>query len=224
MKSLRSLCHSLEARLTYALWPWQHRRVVARHRARFAGGQPTILCCNCTAGALYHDLGLQFTSPTINLYMSAADFMAFCERLEHYLSLTPEPVEGNGGLPYPLARLGELTLHCVHYASFAEAAQKWEARKQRMNMNNIFVLATDRDGFDAACFERFTRLPYRKKLFAHKPWPHPDCVCIAGYEAATQVGDLMEMVWGGARVIDQFDWVGWLNEGSRVDAGIDKAR
>ncbi len=226
MKSFCSLCHSLKVRLVRAVWPWQHPRVVRAHRARFVGGQPTILCCNCTAGALYHDLGLQFASPTINLYMSAADFMSFCERLEYYLSLPLEPVEGeeNRAYTYPLARLGKLTLHCVHYASFAEVVQKWDARKQRVDWENIFVIATDRDGFDAGLYERFCRLPYRKKLFAHKPWPHLDCVCIAGYESAGQVGDLMQEVWGGTRVIDQFDWVGWLNSASGANAGIDKER
>ncbi len=150
--------------------------------------------------------------------MSCADFVAFCENLEHYLSLPLEEVEAEGASPYPVAALGELRLHCVHYASFAEVVQKWEARKRRMDGDNIFVVATDRDGFDAALYERFCQLPYRKKLFTHKPWPHPDCVCIAGYEDAGQVGDLMQEVWGGTRVIDQFDWVGWLNGEAGADA------
>ena len=42
----------------------------------------TILSMNCTGGILYHELGLPFLSPTINLYIQAEDFIRFCERLE----------------------------------------------------------------------------------------------------------------------------------------------
>lgn len=162
------------------IWNWQHKLVVRQHRARFRGKVPTILSCNCTGGVLYHDLGLQFTSPTINLYMRFPDFLRFLENLEYYLTLHITPYEGEIKRGYPLGMLGDLILFLVHYPSVEEADRKWQARKQRMNMDNIFVIATDRDGFSLEYLDRFNSLPYRKKIFTHTPVDSPDCVCIPG--------------------------------------------
>ena len=162
------------------LWNRQHQQVVKHHRARFSGKIPTILSCNCTGWVLYHDLGLQFTSPTINLYMRFPDFLRLLEHLEYYLTLHITPYEGDIKRDYPLGRLGDLVLYLVHYPSVEEADQKWQARKKRMDMKNIFVIATDRDGFSSEYLPRFNALPYRKKIFTHKPVDSPDCVCIPG--------------------------------------------
>ncbi len=192
-------------------WNWQHKQVVQRHRARFNGKVPTILSCNCTGGVLYHDLGLQFTSPTINLYMRFPDFLRFLENLEYYLTLHITPYEGDVKRDYPLGMLGDLLLFLVHYPSVEEADRKWQARKVRMDMDNIFVIATDRDGFTPEYLPRFNALPYRKKIFTHVPVDSPDCVCIPGEAGDCQVRGLMEPTAAGHRVIDAFDWVGWFN-------------
>lgn len=194
------------------IWNWQHKHVVQQHRARFKGKVPTILSCNCTGGVLYHDLGLPFTSPTINLYMRFPDFLRFCENLEYYLTLRITPYQGDIKRDYPLGMLGDLILYLVHYSSVEEADQKWQTRKQRMDLENIFVIATDRDGFSPEYLPRFNALPYRKKIFTHIPVDSPDCVCLPG-EDDHQVRGLMEPTAGGHRVIDAFDWVEWFNIG-----------
>lgn len=207
------LLKKLFSRCLSWIWSYQHQQVVKNHRARFSGKIPTILSCNCTGGVLYHDLGLQFTSPTINLYMRFPDFLRFLEHLEYYLTLHITPYEGDIKRDYPLGRLGDLVLYLVHYPSVEEADQKWQARKKRMDMKNIFVIATDRDGFSSEYLPRFNALPYRKKIFTHKPVDSPDCVCIPGAPGDTQVRGLMEATSRGHRVIDAFDWVGWFNTG-----------
>lgn len=193
------------------IWQISHKRWTKQLRTRFHGETPTILSCNCTGGILYHDLGLQFTSPTINLYMSSADFIQFIENLEYYLTLSITPYYGDIVRDYPLGTLGDLTLFLVHYQSVEEANQKWQIRKKRMDMNNIFILATDRDGFTHELLNRFNALPYRKRIFTHIPVDSQDCVYIRGFEDLIEVGNLMDPIPGGRRVIDQFDWVGWLN-------------
>lgn len=83
---------------------------------------------NCTGGILSHDLGLQFKSPTVNLFFRAEDFIKFCENLKYYLSIE-EFVECKnseiiGERKYPVAYLDDLTLFLVHYRSVKEAQDK----------------------------------------------------------------------------------------------------
>ena len=42
---------------------------IKKLRARLVNRDFTLISNNCCAGIIYSDLGLQFTSPTINLYM-----------------------------------------------------------------------------------------------------------------------------------------------------------
>ena len=192
-------------------WKFRRNLLVKKLRKRFEGPIPTIFSCNCTGGVLYHDLGLPFNSPTINLYMSCADFIKFLENLDYYLTLQMTPYFGDIKRDYPLAFLGDLTLFLVHYQSVQQAIAKWQDRKKRIDHNNIYVIATDRDGFNEELLHRFNKLPFRKKIFTHKPVESPDCVYIRGFEDEPQIGGLMEPRPGGLRVIDQFDWVRWLS-------------
>ena len=46
----------------------------------------TFLCPNCIGGILFHDLDLQFRSPTVNTMMIQSDFVKFVLNLEDYLN------------------------------------------------------------------------------------------------------------------------------------------
>ena len=37
----------------------------------------TIISHNCVGGVIYHDLGLKFNTPTINLFFMAKDFIKY---------------------------------------------------------------------------------------------------------------------------------------------------
>ena len=203
----------LYAKIKKKQWDRQHLKVMEEHRKEFAGKQPTIICCNCIGGVLYHELGLKFTSPTINLYMKSEDFIKFCENLEYYLSLEITDYRGNIERDYPLGMLGDILIFFVHYSTLEAASQKWNERKQRMDWNNIYIIAMDRDGFTMDHLRRFEKLPYKnKKLFSHIPFEgHNDVVYIKGYENEEQLEGLVYRTKGGHFLIDQFDWVGWLN-------------
>ena len=172
---------------------------------------------NCTGGVLSHDLGLQFKSPTVNLFFRSEDFIKFCENLEYYLSID-EFVKCNDPLiieerTYPIAYLGDLTLFLVHYRSVEEAQEKWNERKKRIDPNNIVIMNTDREGMTDELKDRFERLPYRKVMFTHLPDDkHPSCFYIKGYEDSSCVGIVTDHdTWDGKRPIDQFDYVRFLN-------------
>ena len=193
------------------------RRINQRNRARFHNPDVSILSMNCIGGVLAHDLGIRFNSPTVNLYFRAEDFIRFCENLPYYLSIgemipcTDPSVTGKRD--YPTAYLGDLVLFLVHYASVEEANRKWQERKERIHMDNIVILATDRDGMTEELKDRFEQLPYRKVLFTKQQnSARPDCVYIPGYEAEESVGLITDPVGTlGKRAVDRFDWVDFLN-------------
>lgn len=202
-----------------ALWKQAHEKRCTEWRKKFNNPDVSILSVNCTGGILYHDLGLQFRSPTVNLFMRSGDFIKFCENLDHYLSIDElqectdqSVIEGR---QYPIAYLDDLTLFLVHYHSIAEAQEKWNERKRRIDKNNLVILNTDREGMTVELKERFEALPYKKVMFCHLPdAAHPSCVYIKGYENEKSVGIITDHAgWKGLRPVDQFDWVSFLNEG-----------
>jgi len=208
-----NLTRKIQNRLVEYIWRKKHKKVNREYVNKYRGSNLTIVSCNCIGGVLYHELGLQFLSPTINLYMNCEDFIKFCEKMDYYLSLEMVEYTGEIARDYPLGSLDDLLIYFVHYNSFEEAKLKWDIRKTRMNKDNIFIIASDRDGFTMELLERFMKLPYEnKKLFSHIP--HNECndvVYIRGYEHEEQVEGLTLKTKGGHYLIDQFDWIAWLN-------------
>lgn len=199
------------------VWNKSHERLCCKYRACFHNPGVSIISMNCTGGILYHDLGLQFRSPTVNMFMRAVDFTKFCENLEYYLSIDEMKACTDKGVigerQYPIAYLDDLMLFLVHYKSVTEAQDKWNERKKRINFDNIVIINTDREGMTEELKDRYEALPYKKVMFVHKPDDeHPSCFYIRGYEQQNSVGIVTEHVgWKGIRPIDQFNWIDFLN-------------
>lgn len=193
----------------------EHAFYLRRIRNRLKNRAPTIISNNCVAGVIYHDLGLRFNSPTINLYFKADDFLRFAEDLERYLSLEVEKVDSS--LPYPVGRIGDVQLFFMHYKSFDEAKAKWEERSQRVDFNNLFFIMTEKEGCTLSIAEEYDRLPYKHKvLFTHIPMPElKSAYCLHGFENERELGivtDPKEGFWR-RRYIDDFDYVRFFNTG-----------
>ena len=128
---------------------------------------------NCFAGILYHNLGLQFCSPTVNVrFEDIRQFYKFCSNLNFYLTLDLEETVSSEN--YPVAKLGDLTLHLVHYKSVAEAAAKWNSRKTRINFDNIYVIANDyvseKEMLSKDEIVAFGKLPYKTIVLTQIPY------------------------------------------------------
>lgn len=126
---------------------------------------PTIFAVNCWGGFTYHSVGLEFSSPLINLFMSQEDYLKLLNRPQYYMSRQLE-LESMGysevlGRDYPVVRCDDLLIHFNHYHSFEEALKCWERRKNRINWGHLFIMMhTNRE--DLA--EEFLKLPYEKKV------------------------------------------------------------
>lgn len=97
-----------------------HRR--RQMRRALTNPNPSFLCPNCIGGILFHDLGLQFRSPTVNLMLLQTDFVKLVLNLDEYLAreLRFFPIPDSH---FPCARLGDIVIHFTHYANEQEAAR-----------------------------------------------------------------------------------------------------
>lgn len=189
------------------------------NRKRLKNRDFSLLCNNCNGGIILHDLGMEFKSPTVNLFFYSDHFFRFCENFEYYISqpltLCKEPSH-QPEIDYPVCNLGDLELHFLHYASFEEAKEKWERRTKRLNRDNLFIMWTFFSQTEPELLERFEKLPFCNKVaFTEKEFPeYKSAFCIYGYEEGLGVLTEFEGL-KGKRKIDQFDYVRWFNEGKR---------
>lgn len=113
------------------------------YRRKVKSDDFTILCSNCVGGCIYHRLGRQFLSPTVNLYIDQSEFVQFCVHLDEYLDAELSFVESETA--YPVGKLihdglPEITLNFIHYNTPEEAEEKWNIRKARINKNNLYII------------------------------------------------------------------------------------
>lgn len=207
--------------LTHRWNKWVRQIIlIPKMRKKIINREVTILCNNCNGGIVSHDLGLRFNSPTVNLYFRDDGFFMFCENLDYYLNapLVEAPEGVAGDVRYPVFTIGEgdnkIELHFLHYHSYKEAHEKWEARKARINSDNIFVVSAFFDRSDIRRVERLEQLPQKNRvIFTEKEYPNaPHTFCIHGYPQGLNVLSLFQGFCGHRRM-DQFDFAHWFNTG-----------
>lgn len=191
----------------------------------------SLITPNCLGGFVLHDLGLQFKTPTINLFFDGLEYFDFLENLKEYLSVEPIPcpyprLEIDGYM-YPVMTLRNgvedkgIEIHFMHYKSYRQAMECWVKRKERVNFNNIYVVVIAvgpwwSNGDKKAILERFERLPYTNKIFFvnEKLYEkdYKDVFYIKGFDNKPHIGLISDYTgWFGKRFYDQFDFVEWFN-------------
>lgn len=176
---------------------------------------PTFLCPNCIGGILFHDLGLQFRSPTVNLMIFQTDFVKFVLHMEDYLAQKLSFFK-HPEYDFPCARLGEITLHFTHYHTEEEAAQKWAERTARIDRDNLFVFLEERDGLTRKEMLRLGSIHARGLvIFTANAYPDiPYALQISKYALDGEVGNILaKSYWNDGHEYEKyFDFVKWFNE------------
>jgi len=200
-------------------------KIKCAHRFRLKEGYEgddniTIISSNCVAGTIYHDLNMQFRSPTINCIIYANDYLKFCKNLAHYMNYRLEyagEVATDGGA-YPVAKLDDIYIHAVHYKTYDVFSSDWYKRATRVNYKKIYLIWCDRDGYEECMIDVYAKLPYNKVIFLHKPVSlskYPFAIQIPECEEENQVPTLTDYVdFHGTRYYEMnFDVLCWLKTG-----------
>lgn len=192
-------------------------------RAAIKNKSATFLCPNCIGGLLFHDLGLQFRSPTVNTMMLQTDFVKFVLDLEGYLKKKLEFFH-HPELNCPCARLGDITIHFTHYHSQQEAEQKWKERCKRIDKDNLFIFLSERDGLSKEDFLRLRNVRARGLVIftANHYADLPYTLYIKKYRKDGVVGNILSMSYlNGQREYEKyFDFVKWFNNANGEDFDI----
>lgn len=186
----------------------------------------SLISNHCMGGFVYHDLGLRFLSPTINLKILPDDFIVMLEDLEYYMTQPVELADCENS-PCPVGRIPirgtfdqYVYIHFVHYNSFNEGKNKWEERAKRINWDNIVVMMTARDGCKYSTLERFENLPIKQKicytLSDYPEFPHCHYARLDdGNRLNGYISDIIN-IWGKrAFECNGFDLVDFLNRNVR---------
>lgn len=157
----------------------------------------SIISQNCIGGVVYHKLGMQFLSPTINMYFTPDDFLTFVENIEKLITCEPmEDLEETKRMGFPVLNIIDknliVKLYCIHYQTVESAIEKWNIRKKRINLKNLFVIMTDRDGFEPQHFKRFEKLPYKKLLYTAKKCFDEEVVFVKDFKNENSVGRMTD--------------------------------
>lgn len=198
----------------------QFYRLVSRCilRARLKNHNFSIITNSCIGGVIYHELGLPFLSPTINLWMQDIDFYKFVHNLKHYMDEDLHFVPSSETTP--VAYCGDILIHFNHYYTKEEAAAKWYERRQRINWDNLFIITSDRPcgkEVSEADILLLKEIPCKGRLvFTVKDIP--DCNYVLKYDkdpngnyVKTYMLDKTKL--GTWKWEHKFDYVHWLNTG-----------
>ena len=142
----------------------------------------TIISNNCWGGTVYESYGMKKLSPTVGMFIMPEDYLKLAADLPGYLAqpltfIDPEQSRWRDALrgrknwgTYPVARLGDIELHMLHYRDPETARRKWESRVARVNPARLIFKFNDQNGATAEQIRRFMNLPLVHRLcFVSKP-------------------------------------------------------
>ena len=191
----------------------------------------SIISNNCCASFIYDSLRLIKRSPTCGMTIGRYAYIVFCRHLREYLSMPVEkPTEEDLKL-YPGCKaptgilrgndtLPPIVLVFSHYDSFDNARETWYRRRERVNYDNLFFILDCGKETDDRVLDEFERLPYENKvafttLEDHERWKNTfsfQCYTDGNYHPGYTF-DYLFTESGLFNVLDEFDYVNWLNQG-----------
>ena len=194
----------------------RRRRV---NRARKLGF--TIVASNCWGATVYQDLGLEYQTPFVGLflhpdcYLKLIDDLSLISSPMRFVETSRYPdaeADRQSNNAYPVGVLADdIEVHFVHDSDPDDALAKWQRRSARVNPDRLFLAFTDRDGATEQHLQRFDAHPVdRKVCFTAQPHPHLSSVVpVPACAGKPCVDDL----YANRRLVDAcFDVPAWLND------------
>jgi uncharacterized protein (DUF1919 family) len=139
-----------------------------------------IISNDCWGAEVYIERKIEYNSPFIGLFIPPLHFVKMSNNLQEYLNLElvfvkktkfKEYEELYRKEKYPIALLGDIEIHFLHYSDENEVIVKWKRRLDRMpqDSSNWFIKGCDREINDWTEFvELWNSIPYNKVFFSAK--------------------------------------------------------
>jgi uncharacterized protein (DUF1919 family) len=136
----------------------------------------TVFSNDCWGAEVYQYYDLAYNTPFIGLYLMAECYLKFLKRPEYYLSLDLQFTEKSKYEQveqtrisrekyFPTGVLEDVEIQFLHYESEAEAIEKWNRRKQRINFNSLFIkFDGSKDGATDEIISEFDQLHFKNKI------------------------------------------------------------
>ncbi len=178
-------------------------------RKRLKNKDFSIICSTCVGGVIYNDLGMQFLSPTINMYMNNLDFIKFACNLKHYCSQKLNFIDTDES--FPVAMCDDIRLNFNHSKTAQDAQKDWDRRKVRINYDNLYLIFYYREGYELDQIREIEKAPCKRvAVLTHKPLGLDYEVYMKGNGDPEQ--NFLEKDKFGIRNIEkEWDFVSWLN-------------
>lgn len=188
----------------------------------------TLISRDCIGGFVYHQLGLRFLSPTINLFITPEDFNYFCLYLKEYMAGELKEIH-LPDITYPVGELAPIKgseicspikIHFMHYENFTQAYTKWNERKERINWNNIYVLSSfcypvEIESFSNGLAKKWNEIKYKKVMLVDKPYGFENEYVIKKPKDCNEYAWLLfipgkYITW--KRTFNKFNFINFLNK------------
>ena len=172
--------------------------------AKSLSNDTTIISSNCFAGRIMQDIGIQYNSPTLGLYIWGPDYIEFLSHLEYYLKEARiEFVEHSkysiGDIRraqwshwYPIGLLGgKVEIQFLHYYTEEEAAEKWYRRASRVNWNKLMIIGMEQNLCTLNDIYAFDKMPFDNKyMFTSRNLPFlKSNIYLHEFDGRDEVGD-----------------------------------
>ena len=128
--------------------------------------QLSILSKNCFGTFIYNGFGLEFLSPTINMFTDTEEqFINFLKdpicNIQKELIFKEFRLNTDSNFNYPVFMLGDTQWNMLHYNDKNFAFIKWYERRYRVNWFNVLIIMQTKSHENLA---EFDKLPYSKKI------------------------------------------------------------
>ena len=178
----------------------------------------SLITNDCVGGVICHDLGEQFRSPTVNLWIPRDCYLEFVQNLKYYLQCDIEEIHIESR-NYPVGRIIPkddehipIEVNFMHYHSFDEAYAKWKERSARVDYDNLYFI-WDYAYDDDDRIRTFDAWDVRKLIILHKPIDGiENCEITDCYNENPRNGKILEIKPNSIkRYLDEIDYLGFLN-------------
>ena len=196
------------------------------YRKRLINPDVTIICQNCVAGVMYHQLGIDFKSPTINGFFEDENFVKLAYDFPKYMEYEAEPLVDqfvdpiDNTMVYPKIKIYDIEFCALHYKNCEEAVNAWNRRRKRVNLNNLCVIGNTWNLHNnPELIDKLAHCPEKTIIFSTEELPYDNCIKLPGDiwtidERSIVRPNITDDIPGTSFKYFEtfFDYVDWLNK------------